>query len=73
MEYQIGDFAVISRLGIKTLRYYHEIGLLLPTRIDPFSGYRYYDESCLARVCTIQQLKALQFSLAEIGDFLRVR
>jgi DNA-binding transcriptional MerR regulator len=70
MEYQIGDFATISRLGIKTLRYYHEIGLLNPSRIESSSGYRYYDESCLARVRAIQQLKALQFSLAEIGELL---
>jgi DNA-binding transcriptional MerR regulator/DNA gyrase inhibitor GyrI len=70
MEYQIGDFATISRLGIYTLRYYHEIGLLTPSRIESGSGYRYYDESCLARVRTIQQLKVLQFSLAEIGELL---
>lgn len=70
MEYSIGDFSTISRLGIKTLRYYHEVGLLVPSRIDTFSGYRYYDESCLARVRAIQQLKQLHFSLAEIREFL---
>ena len=70
MEYSIGDFSTISRLGIKTLRYYHEVGLLVPSRIDVFSGYRYYDETCLARVRAIQQLKQLDFSLAEIREFL---
>ncbi|MBI9051093.1 MAG: MerR family transcriptional regulator [Anaerolineaceae bacterium] len=70
MEYQIGDFASISRLGIKTLRYYHEIGLLIPSRIERGSGYRFYDESCLVRVRAIQQLKALHFSLAEIAELL---
>ncbi|MBA4385080.1 MAG: hypothetical protein C0410_10120 [Anaerolinea sp.] len=70
MEYQIGDFATISRLGIKTLRYYHEIGLLKPSRIERSSGYRYYDESCLARVNAIQQMKTMLFSLSEIADIL---
>jgi len=70
MEYQIGDFAKISRLGIKTLRYYHQIGLLLPARIDPVSGYRYYDGSCLRRVQTIQRLKALEFPLEKIRMIL---
>lgn len=70
MEYQIGDFAKISRLSIKTLRYYHEIGLLLPTRIDTFSGYRYFDETCLARARAIMQLKQFDFSLDEIRSVL---
>ncbi|HWR11869.1 MAG TPA: MerR family transcriptional regulator [Rectinemataceae bacterium] len=70
MEYLIGDFSKISRLGIKTLRYYHEIGLLEPGRVDAFSGYRYYDEECLSRVRAISRLKDLNFSLGEIRDIL---
>lgn len=69
-EYQIGDFATISRLSVKTLRYYHEIGLLLPSRVERFSGYRYFNEVSLARVRSIQQLKALNFSLTEIHEIL---
>ncbi len=70
MEYSIGDFSKISRLGIKTLRYYHEIGLLIPNRIDKFSSYRYYDEKCLGRVETINRLKELDFSLDTIKEIL---
>lgn len=70
MEYQIGDFATITRLGIKTLRYYHEIGLLIPSRVEQSSGYRYYDEACLERVRMIQKMKSLQFSLSEISEIL---
>ncbi|MEQ8175694.1 MAG: GyrI-like domain-containing protein [Syntrophomonadaceae bacterium] len=68
--YQIGDFSIISRLTIKTLRYYHECGLLEPCLIDPESGYRYYDEKCLERAMTIQELKNLDFSIKEIKDIL---
>lgn len=70
MEYLIGDFAHISRLGIKTLRYYHEIDLLRPSRVDPLTGYRYYDERCLAQVQAIRRLKDLNFSLSEIKECL---
>jgi DNA-binding transcriptional MerR regulator len=38
----IGAFSRISHLSVKTLRYYHEVGLLEPAVIDPDSGYRYY-------------------------------
>jgi DNA-binding transcriptional MerR regulator len=70
MEYLIGDFSKISRLGIKTLRYYHEISLLKPSRVDPISGYRYYDENCLIQVQAITRLKELNFSLVEIREIL---
>lgn len=70
MQYQIGDFSIISRLSIKTLRYYHECGLLEPNFIDPESGYRYYDQSCLERVNIIKELKELDFPLKDIKEIL---
>lgn len=38
----IGDFSLITHLSIKTLRYYHQAGLLEPAEVDPSTGYRYY-------------------------------
>lgn len=70
MEYSIGDFSIISRLSIKTLRFYHEIRLLQPSRIEALTGYRYYDQNCLLRANAIQRLKALDFSLADIAVIL---
>lgn len=70
MLYQIGDFSKISRLSIKTLRYYHECNLLAPVQVDEESGYRYYDERCLERARAINELKALEFSLSEIKTIL---
>lgn len=70
MEYSIGDFSKICRLGVKTLRYYHEIGLLLPSRIDKFTSYRYFDEKCLNKVEIINRLKELDFSLEIIKEIL---
>ena len=38
----IGDFARMTYLSIKSLRYYHEVGLLAPASVDPDTGYRLY-------------------------------
>jgi DNA-binding transcriptional MerR regulator len=70
VRYQIGDFSTISRLTIKTLRYYHEYGILEPIHIDEESGYRYYDEGSLQRAAIIQELKSLDFPLKDIKDIL---
>ncbi len=47
MEYRIGDFAIITRLTVKTLRYYHEEELLKPSRIALDTGYRYYNSDLI--------------------------
>ncbi len=70
MKYQIGDFSRISRLSVKTLRFYHECGLLEPAFIDRESGYRYYDEGSVERARIIGELKALDFPIKEIKDIL---
>jgi len=70
MEYRIGDFAVITRLTIKSLRNYHEMGLLIPTRIDNETGYRIYDESLIPRTGMIRTMKEWNFSLQEIREIL---
>ena len=38
----IGDFSRMTQLSVKTLRHYHEVGLLEPDRVDPATGYRHY-------------------------------
>lgn len=40
--FKIGDFPRLSRVTVKALRYYDEIGLLKPVQVDEFTGYRYY-------------------------------
>ena len=37
----IGRFARATRLSVKALRHYDELGLLRPAFVDPSSGYRY--------------------------------
>lgn len=37
---KIGDFSKLSRVSIRMLRHYDDIGLLKPAEIDEFTGYR---------------------------------
>jgi len=70
MMIRIGDFSKLSRITIKTLRYYDEVGLLRPAHVDDATGYRYYDYHQLPRLNRILALKDLGFSLEEISRLL---
>ena len=67
---RIGDFSKLSRVSVKTLRFYDEMGLLKPIEVDRFTGYRYYEFDQLSRLYRILALKDLGFSLEEIGHLL---
>lgn len=62
----IGEFSNICRVSTKTLRYYAEIGLILPDEINPENGYRYYSIEQLEKMLLINRLKDYCFSLEEI-------
>lgn len=62
----IGEFSNICRVSTKTLRYYAEIGLVLPNEVNPENGYRYYSIDQLEKMLLINRLKAYHFSLEEI-------
>jgi effector-binding domain-containing protein len=70
MMMRIGDFSRLSRVTVKTLRYYDEVGLLHPAHVDDITGYRHYDHDQLPRLYRILALKDLGFSLEEIGHLL---
>lgn len=69
--FTIGEFSRVTGLTVKTLRFYHEQGLLSPTAIDQATGYRYYDETKIEAARIITELRRLDFSLAEIGEILK--
>mgnify|MGYP004696158297 FL=1 len=66
MLYKIGEFAKLTNIPVKTLRYYDEINLLKPEEIDLFSGYRYYSDKQKEGLEIILALKEAGFSLEEI-------
>lgn len=65
---KIGEFSKLMQTTVKTLRLYEQRGLLLPARIDPDSGYRYYTVAQMQRLNSVRSLKRLGFSLEEIRD-----
>ena len=69
--FTIGEFSKATGLTIKTIRFYHEQGLLVPTCVDPESGYRYYDHAKVETARAIAALSRLDLSLAEIGEVVR--
>ena len=69
--FKIGDFSKLAQVSVKTLRYYAQLGLLVPVWVDRFSGYRYYSLEQLPRVNRILALKDLGFSLEQIQQMLR--
>ncbi len=66
----IGEFSKVTSLTIKTIRLYDEKGLLPPAVVSDGSGYRYYDAASVERARIIQELRALDFSLADIAQIL---
>lgn len=67
--YKIGEVSTLCNISIKTLRYYEELGLIKPVKVDIYSGYRYYDESNIEIIYKIQLFKELGFSLQQIKKF----
>ena len=63
---KIGEFSKLSRVSIRMLRHYDDIGLLKPAETDNFTGYRYYREEQLFVIGRITALKDMGFSLADI-------
>jgi DNA-binding transcriptional MerR regulator len=69
-EVSIGEFARRSRLSVKALRLYDELGVLVPARVDKASGYRYYDVAQLEAARLVAMLRQLDLPLAAIRELL---
>ncbi len=66
----IGRFSEASRLSVKSLRNYDQSGLLVPARVDPQSGYRFYRPEQLGRAQAIRDLRLIDMPLAQISEVL---
>jgi DNA-binding transcriptional MerR regulator len=66
----IGDFSRATHLSLKTLRYYHRIGLLEPASIDASSGYRYYDINQIPTAQVIRRFRDLGMPVEEVRAVL---
>lgn len=66
----IGEFARLSRLSPKALRLYDELGVLPPARVDPDSGYRFYEAEQVDRARLLSALRQIGIPLAQIKVIL---
>jgi DNA-binding transcriptional MerR regulator len=66
----IGDFARLGGISVRMLRHYDALGLLVPSSVDPHSGYRRYDADQLTRLNRILALKDLGFTLDAVRSIV---
>lgn len=69
----IGDLSKMYNVSKRTLRLYHEIGLLTPYFVDRNTGYRYYAPAQFPRLDMILQMKSIGLSLKHIKQMLNTR
>jgi DNA-binding transcriptional MerR regulator/effector-binding domain-containing protein len=69
-SYSIGEFSQVTGLSVKTLRFYHEKGILVPSSVDEATGYRFYDSSKIEKARVIMRLRAMEFSIEDIATVL---
>lgn len=67
---RVGDFSRVTHLSVKTLRHYHQVGLLDPAEIDPETGYRYYTLAQIPTAQVIRRLRDLEMPIADVKAVL---
>ncbi|WP_246850111.1 MerR family transcriptional regulator [Nocardioides xinjiangensis] len=66
----IGEFSRLTHLSIRTLRRYHDAGLLVPATVDPATGYRSYGADQIPTAQVIHRLRDLDVPLADVRRIL---
>ena len=66
---QIGAIAERVGLSLRTIRYYEEVGLVVPAQRSP-GGFRLYSEDNAGQLLLIKRMKPLDFSLEQMRDLL---
>lgn len=70
---RIGEFSKLSHLTIKALRFYEKEGILKPSFVDQWNGYRFYETSQLETAAKIRSYRVLGLSIDEIKAVLAGR
>jgi DNA-binding transcriptional MerR regulator len=65
-RYPIGEFARRCRLTVTTLRHYDATGVLIPSYVDPATGYRYYDDDQVVTGSWLAVLRELGVPVADL-------
>ncbi len=69
----IGRAAEQAGVGIETIRFYDQRGLIGQPVRPRGGGYRFYDDDVIERTRFVRQAQELGFSLREIADLLSLR
>ncbi|WP_369255220.1 MerR family transcriptional regulator [Geodermatophilus amargosae] len=67
----IGEFSRLTHLSVRTLRRYHDAGLLEPAVVDDATGYRYYGAEQIPAAQVIHRLRELDVPLTDVQRILR--
>ena len=67
----IGEFSRLTHLSVRTLRRYHDAGLLEPATVDDATGYRYYSADQIPTAQVIHRLRQLDVPLPDVQRILR--
>ncbi|HUF99667.1 MAG TPA: MerR family transcriptional regulator [Ilumatobacter sp.] len=70
--HQIGEVADVVGLSLRTIRYYEEAELVLPSGRSS-GGFRLYTELDIERLRLVKHMKSLDFSIEEMRDLMHVR
>ncbi|MGF7238913.1 MAG: MerR family transcriptional regulator [Frankia sp.] len=62
-----------SGLSVSALRFYDAAGVIRPARVDPATGYRWYDADQVVQARLIAALRRVRMPLDDIGDVLSAR
>ena len=68
--FRIGEFSKLTRVSVRMLRHYDQLGLLRPSHTDAITNYRHYSADQLPRLNRILALRDLGFTLEQIGGML---
>lgn len=66
----IGDFSRMTHLSVKTLRHYHDVGLLEPADVDPATGYRHYTTQQIPTAQVIRRFRSLSMPVEDVRAVL---
>ena len=68
--YSIGEVSKLCNVSKKALRFYDEIGIISPYKVDESTHYRYYSRKSLLDLTIVKYYKQMGFKLEEMRNLL---
>jgi DNA-binding transcriptional MerR regulator len=68
---QIGEVSERTGLSLRTIRYYEEVGLVVPSARSQ-GGFRLYTDPDVQRLLTIKRMKLLELALEQMRELLDI-